>query len=70
MVRTAAQELERTRLLLMTEAQAMAEGAPTWYQQMRYLREMEAANFVNNVQREAAMKSNQPKKEYRRSNDD
>lgn len=40
---------ERKRLLALTEEQAMAEGVPIWYQRMRYLREIEAAEWLKKV---------------------
>jgi hypothetical protein len=49
-VPTAKEVAERKRLLAMSEAEARAEGLPVWYQQMRYLREMEAAKHVADLQ--------------------
>lgn len=42
---------ERIRLLSLTESEAMSEGAPVWYQRMRYLREIEAAEWLANLRR-------------------
>jgi len=47
--RFAAVEVERQRLLAMTEAEAMAEGTPTWYSRMRALREIEAAEYLKRI---------------------
>lgn len=47
--RQRAEFAERSRLLAMTEAEAMAEGVPIWYQRMRYLREIEAAEWLKKV---------------------
>jgi hypothetical protein len=40
---------ERARLLALTEQEAIAEGVPIWYQRMRYLREIEAAEWLKKV---------------------
>ncbi len=46
-----AEQEERRRLLAMTEEDAMKEGAPIWYQRMRYLREIEADEYIKKIRR-------------------
>lgn len=53
-------EAERKRLLALTEYEAMEEGQSSWYQRLRYLREIEANEWVKDIQR--GVPTPQPKK--------
>lgn len=44
-------EEEKKVLLAMSEVEAMEKGAPIWYQRMRYLREIEADEYIRDLRR-------------------
>lgn len=46
--RTDAEKAYRERVLNLTEEQAIAEGAGVWYDRLRYIREIEAAEWLAN----------------------
>lgn len=50
--RIEAESKERTRLMSITEEEAIKEGAAVWYQRLRYLREVEAAEWLAKIRRE------------------
>jgi hypothetical protein len=51
---------ERLRLMALTEEEAMKEGAPIWYQRMRYFREIEASEWLANIRRSLPSKVEKP----------
>jgi hypothetical protein len=54
------EQQERVRLLAMSEYEAMEEGVPVWYQRLRYLREIEAAKWLESIKKNLPSREEKP----------